>query len=358
MIRALAEQEDCDVILVAQEEMPQSRLDCGWNIPDFGGSRIFVRPDEKTMNRILAETASDSAHIFSGIRSYPLVWWAFKRCSKGKAMMGILSEAGNWLGIKGKIRLLRSRIEALWFRRRIDFILAIGRLGVKWYKMSGYSKEKIYPFGYFVEKPRMNELDYCMLNQNTPPVFRLSFIGQLIVRKDVDLLLEALAALTHLSWHLEIVGDGPEKRSLESFSKNKGLQENVSFLGLMENREAMKVLSRSDLLILPSRWDGWGAVVNEALIRGVPVISSDYCGAADLLRSKERGSVMKAGSVESLKLTLEHWIETGPVAGEERAKIRQWSQRIEGQVAARYVREVIDHVAGKGPRSGAPWLAE
>ena len=50
-------------------------------------------------------------------------------------------------------------------------------------------------------------------------------------------------------------------------------------------------MAAADVLVLPSRFDGWGAVVNEALMVGTPVICSDRCGASDVIENGRNGYV-------------------------------------------------------------------
>jgi len=59
-----------------------------------------------------------------------------------------------------------------------------------------------------------------------------------------------------------------------------------------------------DLLVLPSLHDGWGVVVNEALIQGVPALVSDACGAKTLIEVSGAGSIFEAGSADDLMRVL------------------------------------------------------
>jgi glycosyltransferase involved in cell wall biosynthesis len=118
----------------------------------------------------------------------------------------------------------------------------------------------------------------------------------------------------------------------------------------------MELVGRSDLLVLPSRWDGWGAVTNEALLRGVPVVCSDYCGSADLLADGWRGTVVRAGSVDALLGALQRWVDLGPRPLEERRRIVEWSTKIAPETSARYILGIIYAVRDGGAPPSAPWL--
>ena len=73
------------------------------------------------------------------------------------------------------------------------------------------------------------------------------------------------------------------------------------------------MLSAADVLVLPSHWDGWGAVINEALCNGARVVCSDFCGAADLVSDPRFGRVFREGSLESLTQAMDAMIDLGKV---------------------------------------------
>jgi glycosyltransferase involved in cell wall biosynthesis len=106
-------------------------------------------------------------------------------------------------------------------------------------------------------------------------------VGQLIHRKGVDLLLDAVARVQAegLRFSLLVVGSGPEKSRLEQKAKELSLC-NVHFHD-PEPPEGMPAVYRSaDVLVFPTREDVWGLVANEALWSGLPALVSVYAGCA------------------------------------------------------------------------------
>ena len=105
--------------------------------------------------------------------------------------------------------------------------------------------------------------------------------GQLVPRKGVGLLLEALATLARRGIEVEllIAGDGPERPWLEERAKQLHLT-GVSFLGRRTTDELAGLFRRADFLVFPTLEDVWGLVVNEALWSGLPVLASRYAGCA------------------------------------------------------------------------------
>lgn len=183
---------------------------------------------------------------------------------------------------------------------------------------------------------------------------KIMFLGQFIPRKGIDFLLRALANLREYDWILTLMGSGPEQANLERLADRLHIRERVCFLPNQTNREAVAQIAENDLFILPSRFDGWGAVVNEALMCGVPVICSDYCGAAELLQEPWRGSVFPAYSVSGLQAALEPWLRQGMRTQEQAERIQVWTKRIEGAAASDYLLKVVT-ATPQDTRPMAPW---
>ncbi|WP_191566669.1 glycosyltransferase [Metabacillus idriensis] len=91
---------------------------------------------------------------------------------------------------------------------------------------------------------------------------------------------------------LIIVGDGPERNKMEEMVENLKLGEKVIFKGFLQPPQLKEVYSNSDLLIFPSLSDTFGLVVNEAMCAGLPIICSQYAGAARDLVSDENGLII------------------------------------------------------------------
>lgn len=113
---------------------------------------------------------------------------------------------------------------------------------------------------------------------------RMVFLGRLVDWKAVDLLLDAIAALpAEPRVTLDILGDGVERRALEAQAARLGLQDRVRFLGFVPQDQAAQHMEEVDALVLPSLYECGGAVVLEAMAKGLPVIATRWGGPADYL---------------------------------------------------------------------------
>lgn len=126
--------------------------------------------------------------------------------------------------------------------------------------------------------------------------------GQLIPRKGIDVLLEAFLILAdeHPKLRLLILGDGPERGALRA-KVPPGLVDRVIFLGFLQPPEIPAVFANADIFVLPSRHDGWGVVINEALGAGLSIVATDTVGAAhDLVTPGVNGYRVAPGQVSDL----------------------------------------------------------
>ena len=107
------------------------------------------------------------------------------------------------------------------------------------------------------------------------------YVGQLIGRKGVRLLLEAAATVQQngREFSLVLVGSGRDKQALEHCANVLGLK-NVHFLPAQPPERMPAVYRSADFVVLPTLEDVWGLVANEAILSGIPVLCSKYAGCA------------------------------------------------------------------------------
>lgn len=126
---------------------------------------------------------------------------------------------------------------------------------------------------------------------------------------------------------------------MENEIKKLKLEGKIHLLGTKPQTEVPLFMQQADVFILPSVYDGWGAVVNEALQAGCYVVCSDAAGASDLMRQDERlGKVFHRGDAEQLADSMA-WCNTHIQEIRENRDFRkQWAdEHISGKAVARYM---------------------
>ena len=136
--------------------------------------------------------------------------------------------------------------------------------------------------------------------------FIIGYIGQLIPRKGLAVLLQAAAAIKNQKWKLVFIGTGEQEAELKLLAAKLGIEDRVHFLGFRTDR--LSFLKGFDVFVLPSTLEGIPRCLMEAMAAGVPIVASDIPGCTDLVRNEETGLLFQSGSVEGLKAALERII--------------------------------------------------
>jgi glycosyltransferase involved in cell wall biosynthesis len=125
-------------------------------------------------------------------------------------------------------------------------------------------------------------------------------IGQFIPRKGFDLLLDAFVRMDRDGVSLLLIGGGPEREAYEEKIRDQGIR-NVIIKDFMHKQELLRYWKLADIFVMPTRYDIWGLVLNEALSLGLPIISTTMAGAAhDLIEEAGNGFLVPPDNAEAL----------------------------------------------------------
>ncbi|CAG4998621.1 D-inositol-3-phosphate glycosyltransferase [Dyadobacter sp. CECT 9275] len=135
------------------------------------------------------------------------------------------------------------------------------------------------------------------------------FVGRLALEKNLEMLINAFKKVNQSakhSWKLLLVGNGPEEEKLRTLAAGDPL---IEFAGSHAWYTVPEFLAKSDVLILPSKSEPWGLVVNEAMVCSMPVIVSEKCGCApDLVRQGQNGYLFHPDQIAELETALASFI--------------------------------------------------
>lgn len=142
--------------------------------------------------------------------------------------------------------------------------------------------------------------------KNSYKTVRVGTIARLEAQKDLETLLKAVSLLAKVcEVRLEIVGVGSQKTKLEKLSKEIGIEEVTRFIG--KTTEIEKFLSSLDVFVLPSKYEGFGAVLVEAMKVGVPIVASNTSSIPEVLGEGYIG-LCEVGDDEDFARTILHAI--------------------------------------------------
>ncbi len=216
-------------------------------------------------------------------------------------------------GIIKKDKWLRKRIKK-FFISGAAYWLSSGKKTTEYLEYYGADRTKIveYPFASSVSCDILkNPIDKrekknlrARLNMKEERI--IISVGQFIPRKGFDILLKT-EVLSDKRIGLYIIGGIPTEE-YEKIKQDRGL-DNVHFVGFKQKEELQAYYSAADMFVLPTREDIWGLVVNEAMAKGLPVITTDNCVAGmELVQNGLNGYIVQTENVSQLNEAIENCI--------------------------------------------------
>ncbi|AEJ61874.1 glycosyl transferase group 1 [Spirochaeta thermophila DSM 6578] len=137
-----------------------------------------------------------------------------------------------------------------------------------------------------------------------PP--RMVMLARFEPQKDHRTLFLALSKLRHMEWHMECVGDGPLLGEMKRLASSLGLGEKISFHGFRSDVET--ILSRAQIYVLVTHWEGFPRSILEAMRAGLPVVASRVGGVEEAVQDGVTGYVVGRGDMHTLADRLERLI--------------------------------------------------
>lgn len=189
------------------------------------------------------------------------------------------------------------------------YIMGNGTVSKRYFsEVFGYPVKKIYNQYLTVDSNKINELykDRDIYRKEYRKKLNISeeekvviYSGRLVDIKNVDSVIKAISKLKNRNIVLLITGGGILENELKKLANNLGVR--MIITGFIEEQEKLfKYYFVGDALILPSKYEPWGLVVNEAMLAGLPVIVSRICGCSlDLI--KDNGYVIDPFNINDIK---------------------------------------------------------
>jgi glycosyltransferase involved in cell wall biosynthesis len=329
------------------------------------GAVIHLKGSKIRAGYSLINRYPDAVHVFSGFRNawyfFPLILHAIARNCKVAIMnepystspAGYMREEPDWWShLKVFIRpfLYRSmaRLISISVKEVQPCILPLSLLAREQLRRAGFNEEIMFPFGYFVPKSPASIIKQDRQHQKRC----LVFVGSLLKRKGLDVAIQAVESLHRSGYSvtLDIYGPGQPEHFISAET------DCVRYRGIIPPSNVQATISKYDMLILPSRHDGWGVVVNEALLQGIPVVVSDRVGAKCLVENSGAGIVFVSEDSADLAHKLEELILEPSRLDGMHHRASDVGQAISPEAGAQYLMDVFQyHFYHHGQRPVALW---
>lgn len=128
-------------------------------------------------------------------------------------------------------------------------------------------------------------------------------IGEMIERKNHQVIIKALGKLNNPSIYYAICGKGPLKEKLQNLARKEGLEDRVLFLGF--RKDIPELCNAADISAFPSKIEGLGLAGIEAMAAGVPLISSNVHGILDYVVDGKTGFAVKPNDVNGFAVSID-----------------------------------------------------
>ncbi len=251
----------------------------------------------------------------------------------------------NASGIKGLFFKLYQKFVLPWIIKKSDKVLVstkdyFSSTGFKALFKKYENKIEELPFSVdtnmFKPLPKDPDLIKQYLIKNKHSILFVGGLDNAHYFKGVKILLNAFASLSKKNYRLFIVGDGDLKNEYIEECKNLNIENNVIFLGAINNEELIKYYNLTDVLILPSinQNEAFGIVQIEAMACAKPVIVSNLPGVRTVLENKRTGFVFKTGDTEDL-------VEKINKLFEDEKKYKKMCENARNRVVEKFIDAVV-----------------
>ncbi|WP_440679465.1 glycosyltransferase [Candidatus Pelagibacter sp. HIMB1517] len=205
-----------------------------------------------------------------------------------------------WLEIPRNQKLIINFLKKIYIKIitfRAKIILCVGLSAKKFYLKLLKKKTVNFPYSINVDKYK--------IKKKTKKTIKVLFVGQLIKRKGILELLKAFDNFKKEKIELIICGNGPLKNDIIKKINNNN---KIKYKNFLQEKKLFHEYSNSDIFILPSKYDGWGVVISEAMASGLPIIATKETNAAKYLVSKKNGFLCRPNA-KSIFLSLNKYIK-------------------------------------------------
>lgn len=247
-------------------------------------------------------------------------------CLWHKIPYGIASETSSISSPKLGLRLRVKKGAIGWLIRGMRFGLPVGGAAAVYFKLLGATSTPMFEFPNTPDnrviaaraaKFRASDGSVTVRSElGLPDQARIVlFVGRMISAKRPGDVVRAFASIwsSQQNTVLVMVGDGPLLDELRKAAPGR-----VFFTGWLKDPERIaELMAVAAMLVLPSEHETWGAVVNEAMAAGTPVIASDRVGsAAELIEPGKNGLIVPVGDIKALATAIERLLINEPTRKE------------------------------------------
>ncbi len=189
-----------------------------------------------------------------------------------------------------------------WFKVIYPFTPPIWKNAAKIIAVSEYSKDlalKSYSVNIDVIS---NGIDYEKIHNANIEIHhdtQIVFAGRFVPQKNISTIIKTLNNLKGLNWHCTLIGDGQEKDNIISLINESSMQNKFTLTGWKEPEDVMNIFKQSDILFLPSLYEGLSVVGIQAMACGLALVLSNRGGNPEIVKEGFNGFIEDPNDINS-----------------------------------------------------------
>lgn len=311
LCREFCKKEGVEFIFVATEPIEQDRLDMGYE--NMNEKYDFVlRAYEGGSSLQKAEDLARECDVMI-FGAAPLSYLEIRMATNKPAFYFTerLLRKGYW---RRFIPTTRQKINAGYVQYKDKPLYILGASAYTSYDLNlcGFDPEKCFKWGYFPEV-RDCEVDQLLQKKRENSRVEILYAGRLLNLKRALDTVKALNLLVKkgiTNFRFTIVGDGEQKPQIEQYVKKHHMEQHIRLLPFVPAKEVRQYMDQSDIYVFSSNmFEGWGAVMNEAMDSACAMVVSHAVGSAPyLIENGKNGLIYPCGNVKRLADVLESLI--------------------------------------------------
>lgn len=349
------------VLYVINRDFGAERKLTNWNDGNFGKAELIYLSEMDNSDQAIEDifkTYPNAIHILGGFTN-AMQFRVRKYVLKDGVKLGLFSERPDTMGgwfektarkmyFQYKYRKLRALFEPY-----LSVVFPLGRLGVETFASFGWSKEIMYPFMY---NPVINiPKERAIVKKNN--TVRFLYVGRFYYKtKGIDTLMKATKYLKG-DWSLDLVG-GYGKNADEVIEWVNS-QENVNYLGAWQSQDVCRNMTQYDVVVVPSKYDGWNLLPNEALHAGIATIATDEAVSDEMISTSGAGVVVPSNNPQKMAKAMQKAIDCPEELKQWKKNCESYIERISSERVGEYFMEILDYTfynKSSSEKPKCPWL--
>lgn len=189
-----------------------------------------------------------------------------------------------------------------------------------------------------------NGIDLVKCRQSPPYPHdpkRLVFAGRFSPQKNLLFLIDALGHVSDLDWHMDMLGDGPLMEVVTAKIHEGGLTDRIHLHGWVEPDTVERIMSQSDVLLLPSLSEGMPVVGVRALGHGMAILGSDVGGIVDVTENGVNGFLCPVNDTDAFEKALRNVLASDDLVQGMKRESRRLAQRFSLEKITQCYEEIL-----------------